>query len=93
MLLKNLLAALVPLALVAVTLWAAWWYVVIHQEVAPAVELPRHAAASSPSGERLRRAAGASDRRGRNSASPTASEPPASARAGDGLEQLGTPSC
>ncbi|TMJ67942.1 MAG: TRAP transporter large permease subunit, partial [Alphaproteobacteria bacterium] len=34
MLLKNLCAALVPLILVAGTLWLVWWYVVIHQQVA-----------------------------------------------------------
>ena len=32
-LLKNLCLALVPFALVALTLWAVWWYVVIHQQV------------------------------------------------------------
>jgi TRAP-type mannitol/chloroaromatic compound transport system permease large subunit len=32
MLIKNLLAALVPLALTAVTLWGVWWYVVIHPQ-------------------------------------------------------------
>jgi TRAP-type mannitol/chloroaromatic compound transport system permease large subunit len=31
-LVKNFLAALVPLAMTAVTLWGAWWYVVIHQQ-------------------------------------------------------------
>jgi TRAP-type mannitol/chloroaromatic compound transport system permease large subunit len=34
LLLKNLLVALVPFALVAGTLWLAWWYVVIHQQAA-----------------------------------------------------------
>ncbi|MSP74556.1 MAG: TRAP transporter large permease subunit [Rhodospirillaceae bacterium] len=32
-LLGNFAMALVPLALVALTLWATWWYVVIHQQV------------------------------------------------------------
>ena len=32
-LLKNLCLALVPFALIALTLWAVWWYVVIHQQV------------------------------------------------------------
>jgi TRAP-type mannitol/chloroaromatic compound transport system permease large subunit len=32
-LLKNLCIALVPFALIALTLWAVWWYVVIHQQV------------------------------------------------------------
>jgi TRAP-type mannitol/chloroaromatic compound transport system permease large subunit len=30
---KNLCLALVPFALIALTLWAVWWYVVIHQQV------------------------------------------------------------
>jgi TRAP-type mannitol/chloroaromatic compound transport system permease large subunit len=33
MLLKNFAAALIPLVLVAGTLWVAWWYVTIHQQV------------------------------------------------------------
>ena len=32
-LLGNFVLSLVPLALVALTLWATWWYVVIHQQV------------------------------------------------------------
>src|ERR1700730_14299992 len=32
MLVKNFIAALVPFALVALTLWGIWWYVVIHQQ-------------------------------------------------------------
>ena len=34
-LLTNLVATLVPFMLVAGTLWLTWWYVVIHQQVAP----------------------------------------------------------
>jgi TRAP-type mannitol/chloroaromatic compound transport system permease large subunit len=34
-LLVNLVAALVPFMLVGGTLWLTWWYVVIHQQVAP----------------------------------------------------------
>jgi TRAP-type mannitol/chloroaromatic compound transport system permease large subunit len=30
---KNLCVALVPFALIAITLWGVWWYVVIHQQV------------------------------------------------------------
>ncbi|MGH8807267.1 MAG: TRAP transporter large permease subunit, partial [Noviherbaspirillum sp.] len=33
MLIRNLLAALVPLAATALALWGVWWYVVIHQQV------------------------------------------------------------
>ncbi|MDB5762241.1 MAG: fcbTl1 [Herminiimonas sp.] len=32
MLVKNLLAAMVPLAMTVLTLWGIWWYVVIHQQ-------------------------------------------------------------
>jgi TRAP-type mannitol/chloroaromatic compound transport system permease large subunit len=35
LLVKNLTAALVPLAMTVGTLWLAWWYVVIHQQVEP----------------------------------------------------------
>jgi TRAP-type mannitol/chloroaromatic compound transport system permease large subunit len=35
MLLKNFCLALVPFILTAGTLWLIWWYVVIHQQVAP----------------------------------------------------------
>jgi TRAP-type mannitol/chloroaromatic compound transport system permease large subunit len=31
---KNVLAALTPLILVAVTMWGVWWYVMIHQQAA-----------------------------------------------------------
>jgi TRAP-type mannitol/chloroaromatic compound transport system permease large subunit len=34
MLVKNFCAALVPFALIALTLWGIWWYVVIHQQAA-----------------------------------------------------------
>jgi len=40
MLLKNFTAALVPVAMTAVTLWGIWWYVVIH----PQSELQEEAA-------------------------------------------------
>jgi len=40
MLAKNLCMALVPLALIAGTLWGIWWYVVIHQQAAVAASAP-----------------------------------------------------
>jgi len=54
---KNLGLALVPLVLTLVTLWGAWWYVVIHQQLdAPlAATVERMQITSSP------RAAGAED--------------------------------
>jgi TRAP-type mannitol/chloroaromatic compound transport system permease large subunit len=42
MLLKNLGFALVPLVLALATLWATWWYVVIHQQ--PEIQSPGAAA-------------------------------------------------
>ncbi len=36
-LISNLAYALVPLALLVLTLWGIWWYVVIHQQVVEAV--------------------------------------------------------
>jgi TRAP-type mannitol/chloroaromatic compound transport system permease large subunit len=32
---KNVIASLVPFILVAGTLWLTWWYVIIHQQAAP----------------------------------------------------------
>jgi TRAP-type mannitol/chloroaromatic compound transport system permease large subunit len=40
MLLKNLSAALVPLAMTVVTFWGIWWYVVIHQQASVDVVAP-----------------------------------------------------
>jgi TRAP-type mannitol/chloroaromatic compound transport system permease large subunit len=56
-LLANFAAALVPLAMMAVTLWGVWWYVVIHQrasaeEIAAASTLqqPAKSLSAHPSG-------------------------------------------
>ncbi|MGL5168946.1 MAG: TRAP transporter large permease [Afipia sp.] len=52
MLLKNLGYALVPLVLTVATLWAAWWYVVIHQQPdapAPSAAISQQLGASSQS--------------------------------------------
>ncbi|HEV7617131.1 MAG TPA: TRAP transporter large permease subunit [Burkholderiaceae bacterium] len=40
LLLKNLVAALVPLALTVLTLWGIWWYVVIHPQSAAEPSAP-----------------------------------------------------
>jgi TRAP-type mannitol/chloroaromatic compound transport system permease large subunit len=41
MLIKNLCAAMVPLAVIGLTFWGVWWYVVIHQQaVAEAAAVP-----------------------------------------------------
>jgi TRAP-type mannitol/chloroaromatic compound transport system permease large subunit len=39
-LIKNFISSLVPLAIVAGTLALVWWYVVIHQQVAPVEAIP-----------------------------------------------------
>ena len=55
MLLKNFGYALVPLILTAVTLWGAWWYVVIHQQAdvvtAPKVTISQKVPAPAQSAE------------------------------------------
>ncbi len=37
---KHLCFAMVPFALIALTLWAVWWYVVIHQQVTAELAAP-----------------------------------------------------
>jgi len=77
MLVKNLTAALVPLAMTLGTLWLAWWYVVIHQQAGPE---DRPAAAihqTVPAPQQL-------------GAGVTAPSAPSTSQAG-GLEQLGSP--
>ena len=68
MLLKNLGYVLVPLVLTLATLWAAWWYVVIHQQ--PDVPAPRAAVtqqlgagapSAEPAEEKLQELGSASD--------------------------------
>jgi TRAP-type mannitol/chloroaromatic compound transport system permease large subunit len=54
MLLKNLGYVLVPLVLTVATLWAAWWYVVIHQQPdapAPSAAISQQLGAASQSAE------------------------------------------
>jgi TRAP-type mannitol/chloroaromatic compound transport system permease large subunit len=54
MLLKNLGYVLVPLVLTVATLWAAWWYVVIHQQPdapAPSAAISQQLGAGAPSAE------------------------------------------
>jgi TRAP-type mannitol/chloroaromatic compound transport system permease large subunit len=53
MLLKNFSAALVPLALTAITFWGIWWYVVIHQQASVDHDLatPTATQQAAPSGD------------------------------------------
>ncbi|CAN5346730.1 TRAP transporter large permease subunit [soil metagenome] len=67
MVLRNLGYVLVPLVLTAATLWAAWWYVVIHQQPdapTPSVAISQQLGASSqsaePAEEKLQELGGAS---------------------------------
>ena len=91
MLLKNFSAALVPLALTAVTFWGIWWYVVIHQQAAVDQDLAAASTTqqSAPSGDT---AAPGSDNgepeslgvdEGPSASTPTTKEEP--------LQQLGNP--
>jgi TRAP-type mannitol/chloroaromatic compound transport system permease large subunit len=87
---RNLLAALFPLMLAAVTIWGIWWYVVIHpqtdirqearvaqQPAAPAASAAATPQASEDKPQELGNAA-------EESAAATAPEP-------EGVEQVGTP--
>jgi TRAP-type mannitol/chloroaromatic compound transport system permease large subunit len=85
-LIGNFIAALVPFAMVAITLWGVWWYVVIHQQVAEQdfSSMLAHPPATSE-----------------QSAAPTGPAPlqelgskaskPATSSGSGGLQQLGTP--
>jgi TRAP-type mannitol/chloroaromatic compound transport system permease large subunit len=83
---RNLLIALFPLALAAVTLWGIWWYVVIHQQpdVQPApvsaVETPA-AAAPAPADEKPQELGAAEEE----------VAPAASDKEPEGLEEVGNP--
>jgi TRAP-type mannitol/chloroaromatic compound transport system permease large subunit len=86
-LLKNFIAALVPFAMVAITLWGAWWYVVIHQEVAEpdfSSMLTHQTAAPAQSAAQSGPAAP-------QELGSKASRPTASAKPSGGLQQLGRP--
>jgi len=91
MLLKNLTAALVPLAMTAITLWGVWWYVVIHQQASsdqtaqastvvqrPATKSPQ---AAAPQKEEMPQELGAGEQ--------GAAEP--SSSASGQLEEIGSP--
>ena len=69
MLLRNLGYVLVPLVLTAATLWAAWWYVVIHQQPdapAPSAAIsqqlgaPSQSSTAEPAEEKLQELGGPS---------------------------------
>src|SRR5262249_27261672 len=51
-LLKELVVALVPFALIAGTLWLVWWYVVIHQQAAAEAAVTGVEQLGSPVGPR-----------------------------------------
>jgi TRAP-type mannitol/chloroaromatic compound transport system permease large subunit len=76
-LVKNLTAALVPLVMTVGTLWLAWWYVVIHQEVSPEEAAPAAIHQTAPMPQQL----------GAGGTAPNAS----SAEKSGGLEQIGSP--
>jgi TRAP-type mannitol/chloroaromatic compound transport system permease large subunit len=88
---RDLLAALFPLMLAAVTLWGIWWYVVIHpqsdirqeanivqKQAAPAAATPAEPLATPDKPQELGQGAGDSE-------SQTPAQEP------EGVEQVGTP--
>jgi TRAP-type mannitol/chloroaromatic compound transport system permease large subunit len=91
MLLKNFLAALVPLALVALTFWGAWWYVVIHQEVTPDQGYTAPTATQQPSPAPAGDTNTSSEPAEPESLGLGAGASSPSSSAGDQLEQLGSP--
>jgi len=87
MLWKNLLNALFPLMLAAVTLWGIWWYVVIHQQAdtqATAGMVIRQQAAPAE-------AAPQADQDKPQELGSGASESEKPAQEAEGVEQVGTP--
>ena len=89
MLIKNLIAALVPLILTVGTLWLTWWYVVIHQQAAPEDKPPAaiHQTAPAPGAAAPPAANQAPQELGAGGTAPIA---PSASQSG-GLEQLGSP--
>jgi TRAP-type mannitol/chloroaromatic compound transport system permease large subunit len=90
LLVKNLTAALMPLVLTVGTLWLAWWYVVIHQQVEPEESTPAaiHRIAPAPGIAGAPPSVPAQPQQ--LGAGGTASTAAPSSQAG-GLEQLGSP--
>jgi TRAP-type mannitol/chloroaromatic compound transport system permease large subunit len=88
---KNLLAALFPLMLAAVTLWGIWWYVVIHpltdiRQEASVVQKQVMPAASAPAAPRVN-----PDKPQELGQGATESDSDASVQEPEGVEQVGTP--
>jgi TRAP-type mannitol/chloroaromatic compound transport system permease large subunit len=99
-LLANFAAALVPLAMLAVTLWGVWWYVVIHQQAsaeeiaaASSVQQPAENPSAQPAGLQELGAAGTASDAGSAGGLEElgAGRGKASSVEGRGLEQLGSP--
>ncbi|HZR67786.1 MAG TPA: TRAP transporter large permease subunit [Burkholderiales bacterium] len=89
MLWKNLLAALFPLMLSAVTLWGVWWYVVIHQQAdtqATAGMVIRQQDTAQPSPQ-----ANQANQDKPQELGNAETESDTSAQEAEGVEQVGTP--
>jgi TRAP-type mannitol/chloroaromatic compound transport system permease large subunit len=88
MIVKNLLSALFPLMLSAVTLWGIWWYVVIHQQAdtqataGMVIRQQQTAPVAAPQADQ--------DKPQELGSASTESEPGTSQEA-EGVEQVGTP--
>jgi TRAP-type mannitol/chloroaromatic compound transport system permease large subunit len=94
MLLKSLSSALFPLALVVLTLWGTWWYVVIHPQ-ALVEETKALAAAMSKQRSALpaptARQAAAEDKPQALGGDAVESEPDAASAESEGLQEMGSP--
>ena len=84
-LVKDWIAALVPFILVALTLWATWWYVVIHQQVSPDADVVARPAA-------VTQQAAPAAKADQDSLQPLgADEEETTSSTSDELEQIGSP--
>ncbi len=88
MLIKNLMAALVPLAMTLGTLWLTWWYVVIHQQATPEDKPPVAIHQTAPAPGAAVPPASVQPPQELGSGSNASSSQPSEA---GGLQQLGSP--
>jgi TRAP-type mannitol/chloroaromatic compound transport system permease large subunit len=97
---KNLLAALFPLVLAAVTLWGVWWYVVLHQtadaraaaaDIAQAQAAAAKAPAKAPAPQGLGEAAKSEQLQELGGAGTEEAAPDLSAEESQGPQEVGDP--
>ena len=90
MLLKSFAAALVPLAMTAITFWGIWWYVVIHQQASDQdFSTPAATQQAAPSSDAAPADEGEPESLGIDSG--TSSSTSSSSEEAEPLQQLGSP--